>query len=68
LRQNGNLSTGGSATDVTDRVHPENAARAVDAARVVGLDIAGVDVICRDVTVRSGTSCPSCGHPRSLRA
>lgn len=50
LRQNGNLSTGGSATDVTDRVHPENAARAVDAARVIGLDIAGVDVICRDIS------------------
>jgi cyanophycin synthetase len=50
LRQNGNLSTGGSATDVTDRVHPENAARAVDAARVIGLDIAGVDVICGDIS------------------
>ena len=50
LRQNGNLSTGGSATDVTDRVHPENAARAVDAARVIGLDVAGVDVICRDIS------------------
>jgi cyanophycin synthetase len=50
LRQNGNLSTGGSATDVTDRVHPEVAARAVDAARVVGLDVAGVDVICRDIS------------------
>ncbi|MGA7742626.1 MAG: cyanophycin synthetase [Polyangia bacterium] len=50
LRQNGNLSTGGSATDVTDRVHPENAARAVDAARVIGLDIAGVDVICCDIS------------------
>ena len=35
---------------MTDRVHPENAARAVDAARVVGLDIAGVDVICRDIS------------------
>ena len=50
LRQNGNLSTGGSATDVTDLVHPENAARAVDAARVVGLDVAGVDVICGDIS------------------
>ena len=50
LRQNGNLSTGGSATDVTDRVHPEVAARVVDAARVVGLDVAGVDVICRDIS------------------
>ncbi len=49
LRRNGNLSTGGAATDVTDRVHPEVAARAVDAARVVGLHIAGVDVVCTDI-------------------
>jgi cyanophycin synthetase len=48
LRRNANLSTGGSATDVTDEVHPDLAARAVDAARVVGLDIAGVDVVCVD--------------------
>ncbi|HMB03642.1 MAG TPA: cyanophycin synthetase, partial [Isosphaeraceae bacterium] len=45
IRRNANLSTGGTATDVTDQVHPEVAARAVDAARVVGLDIAGVDVV-----------------------
>ena len=51
LRRNANLSTGGTATDVTDRVHPDLAARAVDAARVVGLDIAGVDVVCCDVAV-----------------
>ncbi len=50
LRQNGNLSTGGSATDVTDQIHPDVAARAVDAARVIGLDIAGVDIICRDIS------------------
>lgn len=46
LRNNANLSTGGSATDVTDDVHPEMAARAIEAARVVGLDICGVDVVC----------------------
>jgi cyanophycin synthetase len=51
LRRNANLSTGGTATDVTDQVHPDLAARAVDAARVVGLDIAGVDVVCCDVGV-----------------
>ncbi|MBK6687556.1 MAG: cyanophycin synthetase [Deltaproteobacteria bacterium] len=51
LRRNANLSTGGSATDVTDRVHPEVAARAVEAAKVVGLDIAGVDVVCADPSV-----------------
>lgn len=49
IRRNGNLSTGGTATDVTDLVHPEVAARAVDAARVVGLDIAGVDVVALDI-------------------
>ncbi len=46
LRNNANLSTGGSATDVTDEVHPELAARAVAAARMIGLDIAGIDIVC----------------------
>jgi cyanophycin synthetase len=51
LRRNANLSTGGTAADVTDQVHPEVAARAVDAARMVGLDIAGVDIVCRDASL-----------------
>lgn len=46
LRNNANLSTGGTATDVTDDVHPELAAAAVSAAQTVGLDIAGIDVVC----------------------
>jgi len=50
IRRNGNLSTGGTAADVTDLVHPEVAARAVEAARVVGLDVAGVDVIALDIS------------------
>jgi len=49
LRHSANLSTGGTAEDVTDRVHPEVAARAVEAARVVGLDIAGIDVVTADI-------------------
>ena len=49
LRNNANLSTGGTATDVTDDVHPEVAARVVAAARMVGLDICGVDVVCESV-------------------
>ena len=49
IRRNANLSTGGTATDVTDMVHPDVAARAVDAARVVGLDIAGIDLVVRDI-------------------
>ncbi|MFZ6675187.1 cyanophycin synthetase [Undibacterium sp. Xuan67W] len=49
LRNNANLSTGGAATDVTDDVHPEVAARAVVAAQMVGLDICGVDLVCDSV-------------------
>ncbi|MEY4753541.1 MAG: cyanophycin synthetase [Pseudomonadota bacterium] len=49
LRNNANLSTGGSATDVTDDVHPEVAARAIAAAQMVGLHICGVDVVCESV-------------------
>jgi cyanophycin synthetase len=49
LRNNANLSTGGTATDVTDDVHPDFAARAVAAAQTIGLDIAGVDIVCDSV-------------------
>ncbi|MBN2580930.1 MAG: cyanophycin synthetase [Pirellulales bacterium] len=50
IRRNGNLSTGGTAIDVTEYVHPEVAARAEEAARIVGLDVAGVDVIAQDIS------------------
>ncbi|MBC7500180.1 MAG: cyanophycin synthetase [Herminiimonas sp.] len=49
LRNNANLSTGGTATDVTDDVHPDMAARAIEAAHMVGLDICGVDIVCDSV-------------------
>ncbi|MDQ8022776.1 MAG: cyanophycin synthetase, partial [Moraxellaceae bacterium] len=49
LRNNANLSTGGSATDVTDDVHPDICARVVAAAKMIGLDICGVDVVCESV-------------------
>jgi cyanophycin synthetase len=49
VRRNANLSTGGTAADVTDLVHPEVAARAVEAAQMVGLDIAGVDIVVTDI-------------------
>lgn len=51
LRRNANLSTGGSATDVTDIVHHDVAARAIDAVRMVGLDIAGVDIVATDISL-----------------
>jgi cyanophycin synthetase len=49
LRNNANLSTGGTATDVTDDVHPAVAERAVAAAQIVGLHVCGVDVVCESV-------------------
>jgi len=49
IRRNANLSTGGTAVDVTDEVHPSVAEQAVDAARVIGLDVAGVDIIAQDI-------------------
>ncbi len=49
LRNNANLSTGGTATDVTDDVHPELAASAIAAALMIGLDVCGVDVVCDSV-------------------
>lgn len=49
LRDCSNLSTGGTATDVTDEVHPDTAALAVLAARTLDLDIAGIDVICKSI-------------------
>ncbi len=50
IRRNANLSTGGTATDVTDMVHPDVARHAVEAARMVGLDIAGVDIVAQDIS------------------
>ncbi|HEX6630903.1 MAG TPA: cyanophycin synthetase, partial [Gemmatimonadaceae bacterium] len=51
LRDAANLSTGGSATDRTDALHPDNAAACVLAARAVGLEVAGVDVVSPDIAV-----------------
>lgn len=50
LRGAANLSTGGSAIDRTDSIHPDNAAIAVDAAAAIGLDVAGIDFITPDIT------------------
>jgi cyanophycin synthetase len=49
LRGAANLSTGGSAIDRTDEIHPDNAAMAIDAAAILGLDVAGVDMIVPDI-------------------
>jgi len=41
--------SGNVAFDVTDRVHPDTAATVVLAARIVGLDVAGVDLVAEDI-------------------
>jgi cyanophycin synthetase len=50
LRMTANLSTGGTAIDVTDQVHPDNLATSVRAARAIGLDVAGIDFITPDIS------------------
>jgi cyanophycin synthetase len=51
LKRTGNMSTGGISIDRTEEAHPDNVELAELAARVVGLDIAGIDLICPDVSV-----------------
>jgi len=50
FRANSNISTGGTHENVTAMVHQDNLKMAVDAAKLVGLDIAGVDFISRDIS------------------
>jgi cyanophycin synthetase len=45
----GNMSTGGTSIDRTTEAHPDNVEIAETAARVVGLDVAGIDFICPDI-------------------
>jgi cyanophycin synthetase len=49
LALTGNMSTGGTSIDRTIEAHPDNAEIAETAARVVGLDVAGIDFICPDI-------------------
>ncbi len=50
LKTTANLSTGGTATDVTHKVHPANIALFERASRVIGLDICGIDVMAPDLS------------------
>jgi len=51
LKYSGNLRLGGTATDVTDIVHPINMFLAERAARVIGLNVAGIDILSSDITI-----------------
>lgn len=50
LRTTANLSSGGTAIDRTDEIHPDNAAIARRAALAIGLDVAGIDMLSPDIT------------------
>lgn len=51
LRETANLSTGGTATDVTDIIHPSNKFLAERISRIVNLDICGIDIVSADITL-----------------
>ena len=50
LRGNANLSTGGTAEDVTDLLPEETRDICIRAARTIGLDVAGIDIVCQDIS------------------
>ncbi|MGL4488183.1 MAG: cyanophycin synthetase family protein, partial [Rhizobiaceae bacterium] len=50
LRSTANLSTGGTAIDMTDVVHPDNKDMAERAVKAIGLDVGGVDFLIDDIT------------------
>ncbi len=49
LRDSANLSTGGTAEDVTDKVHPDNVDLVVYASKLIGLDVAGIDFVIENI-------------------
>jgi len=51
LKPTANLSTGGTATDVTDFVHPTNVFMCERIARIIGLNICGIDIMADDLSV-----------------
>lgn len=50
LKPTANISTGGTATDITDIVHPDNVFMCERIARIIGLDICGIDIITPDLS------------------
>jgi len=51
LKDTANLSTGGTATDVLDLVHPANVFMAERISKIIGLDICGIDVMTSDISI-----------------
>src|SRR5205085_4111829 len=50
LKTTANISTGGTAIDRTEEVHPENAFLFERIAQIIGLDVAGVDIVAPDIS------------------
>ncbi|MGB5508873.1 cyanophycin synthetase, partial [Robiginitalea sp.] len=50
LKDTANLSTGGTAEDVTDIVHPANVAMAERISKIIDLDICGIDIMTTDIS------------------
>ncbi|MFT7133058.1 MAG: cyanophycin synthetase [Cyclobacteriaceae bacterium] len=50
LRSTANLSTGGTAIDVTDIIHPDNREMAERTIKAIGLDVGGVDFLTKDIS------------------
>ena len=50
LKSTANLSTGGTSTDVTDMMHPENIFLCERISRIIGLDICGIDIMAANLT------------------
>jgi len=51
LRKKANISTGGTPIAVMDKVHPDNAKLAIKAAEALRLDLAGVDILIKDISI-----------------
>lgn len=51
LKPTANISTGGTAEDITDHVHPSNVFMCERIARIIGLDICGIDIMAPDLSV-----------------
>lgn len=49
LKTTANLSTGGTSEDVTDEVHPANVVMCERIAKIIGLDICGIDIMAKDL-------------------
>lgn len=49
VKETANISTGGTATDVTKQVHPLNVSMAERASRIIGLNVMGIDLLCESI-------------------